>query len=60
MLTADTLPAPAESGAELLALAGARLAELVDGPATLDAVMRRLFDPRERDLLTVSAFSSAL
>ncbi|MGI5245090.1 hypothetical protein [Dactylosporangium sp. CA-139066] len=26
----------------------------------LDSVMRRLFDPAERELLTVSAFSSAL
>lgn len=46
----------------LLALAHKRLEEVdrtVDG-GQLDAVLRRLFDPRERDLLTVSAFSSAL
>lgn len=45
-------------------LADVRLTALIDGGSgnttTLDAVMRRLFDPRERDLLTVSAFSSAL
>jgi hypothetical protein len=57
-VTAPT--APVESG--LLDLAHVRLAELVDAPpgTTLDATLQRLFDPDERDLLTVSAFSSAL
>jgi hypothetical protein len=37
------------------------LAEDADAPnATLDAIMRRLFDPDDRDLLAVSAFASAL
>jgi len=36
------------------------LAEPDEPSSTLDAVMQRLFDPRERDLLTVSAFSSSL
>lgn len=49
----------------LLDLAAVRLGQLVDEPdteatSTLDAVMRRLFDPRERDLVAVSAFQSAL
>nr|BFE55796.1 hypothetical protein GCM10020063_003220 [Dactylosporangium thailandense] len=49
----------------LLDLAGVRLRTLITEPdaptaSTLDSVMRRLFDPRERDLLTVSAFQSAL
>lgn len=49
----------------LLDLADVRLQALLFGPdsettLTLDSVMKRLFDPRERDLLTVSAFSSAL
>jgi FXSXX-COOH protein len=47
---------------QLLDLARARVAEVVeraDEPA-LDSVMRRLFDPAERDRLTVSAFQSAL
>ncbi len=53
------------AGEGLLDLAGQRLRTLITetDPATdstLDAVMRRLFDPRERDLLTVSAFGSAL
>lgn len=49
----------------LLDLAAVRLQALVSEPdteatSTLDSVMKRLFDPRERDLLTVSAFQSAL
>jgi hypothetical protein len=49
----------------LLDLAHVRLQALLFEPdsettSTLDSVMKRLFDPRERDLLTVSAFSSAL
>jgi hypothetical protein len=49
----------------LLDLAAVRLRTLLDEPdeataSTLDSVMKRLFDPRERDLLTVSAFASAL
>jgi hypothetical protein len=57
-------PRPVESS--LLDLAPRTLADLVaDGarPApgsTLDSVMRRLFDPRDRDRLTVSAFASGL
>jgi hypothetical protein len=46
----------------LLDLATERLARVraeADAGA-LDAIMRRLFDPAERDLLTVSAFQSAL
>jgi hypothetical protein len=48
--------------APLLDLAHVRLAELLDeAPASrLDELLTRLFDPRERDLLTVCAFSSAL
>lgn len=50
--------------ATLLDLAHQRLEELeraVSAPdSTLDAILRRLFDPDERDLVTVSAFSSAL
>lgn len=60
-MTAPAPPQPAE--VELLDLAQVRLAELLDPDcdlSTLDAVLRRLFDPRERDLLTVCAFSSAL
>lgn len=49
---------------DLLVLANARLANLLnkpdDQPATLDNVMRRLFDRDSRELLTVSAFGSAL
>ena len=53
---------PAEG---LLDLAAVRLRTLLSEPdeataSTLDSVMKRLFDPRERDLLTVSAFGSAL
>jgi len=47
---------------ELLDLAGKRIADLeaeAEEP-TLDAVLRRLFDPAERDLVTVSAFGSSL
>jgi FXSXX-COOH protein len=48
--------------ASLLDLAGKRLAdvEAEADASTLDAVLRRLFDPDERDRLTVSAFQSAL
>jgi transcriptional regulator with XRE-family HTH domain len=56
-------PAPDPAEPTLLDLAGLRLADLGrDGSAltVLAAVMRRLFDPRERDLITVSAFGSAL
>lgn len=54
-------PAPPVN-ADLLDLAHVRLAELLDAPpdTRLDAVLRRLFDPRERDPLTVCAFSSSL
>jgi hypothetical protein len=48
---------------QLLDLADVRLRTLLadpDSDATLDAIMRRLFDPRDRDLITVSAFGSAL
>lgn len=46
----------------LLDLAAERLAQVQAEAATstLDAIMRRLFDPHERDLVTVSAFGSAL
>jgi len=49
----------------LLDLASVRLQTLLSASdtapnTTLDSVMRRLFDPRERDLVTVSAFGSAL
>ncbi|MEU7867646.1 hypothetical protein [Dactylosporangium sp. NPDC049140] len=56
---------PASIQAPLLDLASAPLATLLSEPegperTTLNVVMKRLFDPRERDLLTVSAFGSAL
>lgn len=55
---------PVAPPATLLDLAHQRLEEVeraVSAPdSTLDAILRRLFDPNERDLLTVSAFSSAL
>lgn len=56
------MPAAPPVDTELLDLARVRLAELLDAPpgTRLDAVLRRLFDPRERDLLTVCAFSSSL
>jgi hypothetical protein len=48
----------------LLDLAQLRLEALLEPDAetasTLDAVMQRLFDPDEREHLTISAFSSAL
>lgn len=46
----------------LLDLAEKRIAEVKRqaDESTLDAVLRRLFDPRERDLVTVSAFGSSL
>lgn len=54
--------------ADLLDLAHVRLATLLAEepadpgaePTTLDSVMRRLFDPARRDVVTVSAFQSAL
>lgn len=56
-------PAPSVE-AQLLDLAHKRLEALFNPDSetvsALDSVMKRLFDPRERDLLTVSAFSSAL
>jgi hypothetical protein len=55
----DVHPEPV--GAELLALARKRLAVLVDEPdTTLDALLARLFDRDHRELLTYSAFGSAL
>jgi hypothetical protein len=60
MTAATTLPV-AELDADLLALASRRLAVLVDEPAsTLDALLLRLFDRDHRELLTYSAFGSAL
>lgn len=57
----STLPARVEPGAELFVLAGRRLAVLVDEPdTTLDAVMRRLFNPDEQQDVPISAFASAL
>ncbi len=38
----------------------ADLAKLAAGSATLAAIRRRVFNPAERDKLTVSAFGSAL
>jgi len=54
------LARPAEP--DLADLAHRRLAELVDDepPTTLDAVMRSLFNRDHRELLTYSAFGSAL
>lgn len=49
--------------ASLLDLADVPLTELLEGvepDSTLDAVMKRLFDPAERERLTVSAFQSSL
>jgi hypothetical protein len=51
------MPEPAEP--TLLDLARRRLTDVADD-STLNTVMKRLFDPRERDLSTVSAFQSAL
>lgn len=47
---------------DLLDLAETRLETLLgdDPPTTLDEVLRRLFDPDVRELLTYSAFGSAL
>jgi hypothetical protein len=60
-MTISTLAAPVQPDAELLALAHQRLAVLVDEPdSTLDAVLARLFDRDHRELLTYSAFGSAL
>jgi hypothetical protein len=46
----------------LLDLAAKRLAEVEAeaNASTLDDLLRRLFDPDERDLVTVSAFGSSL
>lgn len=61
--TTDLKPAAV---ADLTDLAHARLAQLLDGtgggnaPSTLDSVMQRLFDRDHRELLTYSAFGSAL
>jgi hypothetical protein len=48
--------------AQLLELAEKRLEELTENvvQSTLDAVLKRLFDPDRRDLLTVCAFGSSL
>jgi hypothetical protein len=56
-------PQPPATG--LLDLADLRLAAVLAESdsamlSTLDSVMRRLFDPRDRDRLTVSAFASSL
>lgn len=56
---------PESTEATLLDLADARLKRILTDSddstdTTLDAVMQRLFDPRERDLVTVSAFGSSL
>lgn len=61
-MPADVPPA-IEHG--LLDLAAIRLATLLAEPdtattSTLDSVMKRLFDPRDREQLTVSAFASSL
>jgi hypothetical protein len=50
---------------ELLRLANQRLQVMMSQPdaattTTLDNVMKRLLDPDKRELLTVSAFGSAL
>lgn len=60
-MAAASLTAP-PADQELLDLARVRLADLTgdEPPTTLDAVMRRLFDPRDRERLTVSAFASSL
>lgn len=57
-----TVIAEAKPAVDLLDLAHVRIAHLLDTAptTTLDAVMQRLFDPRNRELLTVSAFASAL
>lgn len=60
----DLLKLADRSFADLLDLAQVRVARTAPADAstayTLDAVMKRLFDPQERDLVTVSAFGSAL
>ncbi|MER7280390.1 FxSxx-COOH cyclophane-containing RiPP peptide [Dactylosporangium sp. NPDC000244] len=59
-----TLPEPTGPVMEspLLDLAHTRLNALRAGDeeTVLDTVMRRLFDPRKRNTVTVSAFQSAL
>lgn len=54
------MTAPPAELSDLAALRVTELRERLDADSTLDAVMRRLFDPAERDLVTVSAFGSAL
>jgi hypothetical protein len=58
-----TVAAPA-ADQELLDLAEVRLEALLADDAEpdspLDRIMRRLFDPRDREQLTVSAFASSL
>jgi hypothetical protein len=57
------LPARVEPDAELLALARRRLKIVVleaETTTTLDSVLQRLFDRDHRELLTYSAFGSAL
>ena len=58
-------PGAQEPHEGLLELAPVRLTALLSetdsaATTTLDSVLRRLFDPRERELLTVSAFNSSL
>jgi hypothetical protein len=63
LATPDIAPGDVQHG--LLDLAAMRLEALLSEPdaattSTLDSLMRRLFDPRDRELLTVSAFASSL
>ena len=54
---------PTADAVQLTALAHQRLATVVheaETTSTLDEVLRRLFDRDERELLTYSAFGSAL
>lgn len=52
---------PTDVQADLTDLAHQRLATVLDAePTTLDAVLARLFDRDHRELLTYSAFGSAL
>lgn len=54
---------PTAEQAELIALAHQRLRTVVqdlDGDTTVGRILHRLADPGDRELLTVSAFSSAL
>lgn len=62
-MTTAILPASVEPAAELHALAHRRLQTVVleaETTTTLDSVLRRLFDRDHRELLTYSAFGSAL